>query len=416
MNDIANIAKNANWGLRRTNGFVFIMTTLICTNLTVGYTLDLVRGRTELSMFLILIAAIWVQQSVSMSIFLRDRYSENYKYITLAGYAIAYSVAIFISHAPFTYVFIFPVSILYILYGNIRLIKIIGIGTGVLNVLKIVHQINGGFTSQDDITGYMIQACFVLLLVVAMYMITKLVTEINKEKLTQVTEFSTVLEGNASKLRENIREQNGKTDEIVGLTDKINAVSEELNQISQRSNEKLKYIINSVRSLSAETSKVNSSSDAVYKNIEELKTLADEITLNIKDISGIASSTNMLALNASVEAARAGDANKGFSVVAEEVRLLAARSNESAGKVRDIIANLTGNSQQAFDEARVLSEHNSNQNKAFIAVEESLTEIEAEIYKLFDKIREVDADLKTLSGANQGIAECGRRMSEIAEI
>lgn len=132
---------------------------------------------------------------------------------------------------------------------------------------------------------------------------------------------------------------------LQGLTGTITEISE----VSQQTDLAAKDAKTSVQAAGAQVEKMNQQVDDLNQAMNKIALSSQEMSKIIRTIEDIAFQTNILALNAAVEAARAGSAGKGFAVVAEEVRSLAAKSDESAKATKELIDGAINSVQDGSD-------------------------------------------------------------------
>mgnify|MGYP001191720210 CR=1 FL=1 len=147
---------------------------------------------------------------------------------------------------------------------------------------------------------------------------------------------------------------------LLGNVDKLNASSNEAASSLEETAAALEQITSNIRSTTDNIAKMASFSSNVTQSAQEGEKLANQTNISMDEINAqvtaineaisvidqIAFQTNILSLNAAVEAATAGEAGKGFAVVAQEVRNLASRSAEAAKEIKTLVENATQKANQ----------------------------------------------------------------------
>ncbi len=155
----------------------------------------------------------------------------------------------------------------------------------------------------------------------------------------------------------------------------------------------------------------NTLEDAVGK-VQTVSTQSGDIEKIIDVINGIAEQTNLLALNAAIEAARAGEHGRGFAVVADEVRSLATRTQSSTREIREMIGALQSGAGEAVDVMEASHQLAQNTVEKTRAAEGALGSIQSEVFAITDMNAQIASAAEEQSQVAEGVNQNISRISE----
>jgi len=245
--------------------------------------------------------------------------------------------------------------------------------------------------------------------------------------MLEVQDVSQTLHDNVHRLREQSK-HNGEilqshvteTEQIVTAVDEMDAtansmatdaantanLTEQANSTSTDSRRILDKSKNTISALIADVEKAS-------LDVQQMNNQTQSISSILTVIGDIAEQTNLLALNAAIEAARAGEQGRGFAVVADEVRKLASRTKESTAEIEEALTDLLAGCQRVVESMGYTKERCQETASGSVEVETSLHSLT----QFVDEINDLSSQIATAAEEQSSVTkEVSRNMNAISEI
>jgi methyl-accepting chemotaxis protein len=230
--------------------------------------------------------------------------------------------------------------------------------------------------------------------------------EISKA-VEDVAEGSTGMAASISKINENLLEMSNETKDINASVDEIKNQTVAVQESSKIMNDKIK-------SMQDSSHKMDEGISAISKRIETVNTTVDKVSNIVSVIEEISSETNLLSLNASIEAARAGDAGKGFAVVAQEIRVLSDNTNTELENIKQIISSLVEECRYCVQASGTIVEDNAKQKEEIKAVLDEFGSLDEQIQKTAEKADEIEELVTAMIELNDDITKSSNSLTDVS--
>ncbi|TQR37202.1 methyl-accepting chemotaxis protein [Lysinibacillus sphaericus] len=236
----------------------------------------------------------------------------------------------------------------------------------------------------------------------------------------EVTQATEVVSESIQDIAHGIEEQDTLTGDVRNLSShilkKMNDISTSIDHVNDATVETKNMASigrSSVRNVIEQMNEIAGNSAALSTRVKDLDENTAAIVSAVNVIKNIATQTNLLAINASIEAARSGEHGKGFAVVAEEVRKLADESNLAAVDIEKVVVQIT-------EDTRIIEEDMINSNDSVKVGREKVNVARDNFMQIDNAINDVQAQTESVTAAirmiHQDIEKLVKEIDYISEV
>ncbi len=420
--------------------------TAVIAVLVIAYLTEVLSGERTIGYYATFVGVAVIPLIFSWIFYRRNKQSLLSAIVAMSGYTILFGYALFTSPYAVVVSYIFPILMCLIVLDDNKLSVVFGVITFVIAVVSVI-------VTPASAAENKIKIAVILLTNVAIILCTQVSRknstmmlgsvdeqlEETKGILNQVSTGIEELNATTSATRENSAAITGKVNEFTGSLTNIGDSISEINETITSIADNLQNVINSsnditnsvddicnkaiessesvatgrenIKSLKKASVKNVEKMDSFEKTFQEFSANFDSIVEIIDIIKSISNQTNLLSLNASMEAARAGEMGKGFAVVANEVKDLASSTAENTEKIASIVATLKDNLSTISNNLVDITDSIKNEEKDILVVENQFIKIEANSSEIESEVRGFRGNIEIV---NDNISDLGAITEELA--
>ncbi len=399
---------------------------------------------------LLIIIASWICYIIKPS-------SHLVRFVTTVGYTILYAYVMFTGTNDLVFTYALPVFVVITLYNDIGYIITVGVGLVIINAAYVIVRLISGGVTPKDITTFEIQILLSILFGLYMLLVVSINRKLNKmkasalneenEHITRLLDKIIQVSGNMSNdvvnvsgqmkdLEESvertlyameevkngtnetayaIQEQLYKTEEIQNNVDSVKQAVSIISEKMETTTEAIKNGQSHIKALNNFTEVSETAGKEVADALKTFEEYTSRMNSIIDIITNVADQTSLLALNASIEAARAGAAGKGFGVVATEISNLASQTTSATLDITQLIGDITKQLNIMVETIDNLIESNGKQAEASSETSESFKIITSDIGEIRKQSEDLESIVEQLVTSNKAIVESVQTISAITE-
>lgn len=222
---------------------------------------------------------------------------------------------------------------------------------------------------------------------------TVTMNELSNQVNMSIQQISEAIENEASEAQHCVNEMEVLSGKITQINDKVVKIESFANQTKDM----VMSDIDIMRNIHTNTDNTSAIMSELTSQMNDLESKSQSVNNFIEVINGISEQTNLLSLNASIEASRAGEAGRGFSVVAAEIRKLSEESAAAASKIMTVANDITLQTKTTASRVSKADAIVMEQNQSILAMIDAFEQLESGLNDLFDNLTEIVSDTTEVS-------------------